>query len=189
MGFGSGNNGDKKKKVTKEETSKKKKLALRYKLTAEDREELTKKKKGRKLKYKSPAEFLEKVYEYFNSRDKNPRYKKDVIRSGDNAGMIINIPLEQPYTIEGMCVFLKIDRSTFSGLYCQRKEFIPVTTHAREVIEADQLEGAIMGIYNPNIIARKLGLADKKEISADNTITWIETSTYGTEQETDNSEG
>jgi hypothetical protein len=169
--------------------SKPKKIVLRKEKQAISREESIKKRRGRELKIKTPAEFLEKAYEYFKWCDENPWSKKEAIKGGDFAGTIISIPTQRPYTIEGMCVYIGINRKTFTELYSTRKEFIPVTTHAREVIEANQLEGAIVGVYNPNIIARKLGLADKKEISADNTITWIETSTYETEPETDNSEG
>jgi hypothetical protein len=169
--------------------SKPKRMVLREEKLAIDRVNLIKKRRGRELKVKTPGEFLEKAYDYFKWCDENPWYKKEAIKGGDKVGTIIEIPTQRPYTVEGMCVFIGITRKTFTELYSVRKDFIPVTTHAREVIEANQLEGAIVGAYNPNIIARKLGLADKKEISADNTITWVETSTYDTEQETDNSKG
>jgi hypothetical protein len=37
----------------------------------------------------------------------------------------------------------------------------------REVVESNQLEGAIVGAYNANIIARKLGLKEHTDHTTD----------------------
>jgi hypothetical protein len=42
--------------------------------------------------------------------------------------------------------------------------FQPIIRAIKKHIERDQFEGATAGIYNANIIARKLGLADKQEL-------------------------
>ncbi|MDR2953740.1 MAG: DNA-packaging protein [Prevotella sp.] len=49
--------------------------------------------------------------------------------------------------------------------YEDRKDFLDVVTHIREVIRQNQIEGACVGAYNSNIISRILGLAEKKELS------------------------
>lgn len=105
---------------------------------------------------------MSKAYEYFQWCDKNPWIKKEAIKSGDYAGTLIDIPTQRPYTLEGLCLYLGISLNTFKN-YQDRKGFMTVTTHVREIIDANQLEGAAVGAYNANIIARKLGLAEKAE--------------------------
>jgi hypothetical protein len=50
-----------------------------------------------------------------------------------------------------------------------KSEFFAVTHEIRRIIETQQFEGASVGAFNPNIIARKLGLSEKTE--SQNTIT------------------
>jgi len=54
------------------------------------------------------------------------------------------------------------------GDYAKNKDdryadFAPIIRAIKTIIEADQFDGAVAGIYKENIIARKLGLADKQE--------------------------
>lgn len=42
-------------------------------------------------------------------------------------------------------------------------EFLPIVTHIKKESEAEMLDGATSGIYNQNIVARKLGLTEKVE--------------------------
>ncbi|MCL1933964.1 MAG: DNA-packaging protein [Candidatus Azobacteroides sp.] len=127
---------------------------------------MNRQKNGRELIFSSPEELLEKCYPYFEWCDKNPWIKKDVIRSGVEVGKLIDIPTQRPYTIEGLCVHIGINRRSFDE-YNAREDFFPVTTHVREIIEANQLEGAVVGAYNHNIIARKLGLTEKVDVTGE----------------------
>jgi hypothetical protein len=78
------------------------------------------------------------------------------------AGVLIDIPTQTPMSLESFCLFSDISTETFRN-YESTKDFIEVTTRIRGVIESNQFEGATVGAYNPNIIARKLGLADKQQ--------------------------
>jgi len=126
---------------------------------------MNRKKNGRERIFKTPQELLNKCYDYFHWCDENPWMKNDVIRSGERTGEIIKIPAQRPYSIETLCVYIGIAKRTFDE-YSSREDFLPVTTHVREIIESNQLEGAIVGAYNHNIIARKLGLSDKTDITS-----------------------
>jgi hypothetical protein len=119
-------------------------------------------KNGREKKISSPEKLLQKACEYFEYCDKHPWKKNEAIKSGDKVGKIIKIPIQCPYTIEGLCVHTGISKRTFER-YEACEDYCAVTTHVREIIEANQLEGAIVGVYNANIIARKLGLTEKIE--------------------------
>ena len=46
------------------------------------------------------------------------------------------------------------------------EDFSAVISMVEEIIETQQFEGAAVGAFNANIIARKLGLADKQDITS-----------------------
>ena len=62
----------------------------------------------------------------------------------------------------GFCQFAKISKDTFRRY---EDEFCGLLTCVRVAIEADQLEGAMVGQYNPNIVARVLHLADRQDVT------------------------
>ena len=43
------------------------------------------------------------------------------------------------------------------------KGFIDIITRIEEIIETQQFEGASVGVFNANIIARKLGLVERQQ--------------------------
>ncbi len=106
----------------------------------------------------------EKYFEWVSDRVWN---KKEAIKSGDMAGQTMNVPTSTPMSVGGFCLYADIDKTTFLNYESNKepyKDFFHVTTHIRNVIESQQFEGATVGAYNPNIIARTLGLADKSEV-------------------------
>lgn len=117
---------------------------------------------GRELEYKTPEELQPGVLGYFEWCDKNPWYKNEAIKSGERVGEIVQIPTARPYTIGGLAIYLGISIKTWK-LYCQREDFIPITTYAEETCRTQKFEGAAVGVFNANIIARDLGLSDKQE--------------------------
>lgn len=129
---------------------------------------------GRNLEYQSAQELAEGVLAYFQWVDSNPWYKNEQLKTPikrknketeeDEFTTITQIPTARPYSIVGLCVHLGIDFKTWKA-YCQREGFIQICTRAEEIIETQQLEGAAVGAFNANIIARKLGLTEKSELT------------------------
>ena len=70
-----------------------------------------------------------------------------------------------PFTLSGLYVFLGINRITW-GEYRKRKDFTTVTSRVDDIIYTQQFSYAATGFFNPNIIARNLGLTDKKDLSS-----------------------
>jgi len=54
--------------------------------------------------------------------------------------------------------------------YKEHKDFLDIITHIETIIYTQKFEGAAAGHYNANIIARDLGLADKKELDHSGTL-------------------
>ena len=122
-------------------------------------------KNGRNFRY-TPEKLWEEAIKYFEWMSTSVWNKKEAIKGGEKAGMLIDVPTTTPLSLESFCLFADIDRQTFLNYESNKenyKDFFEVTTRIRAIIESNQFEGATVGAYNPNIIARKLGLTDKTE--------------------------
>lgn len=113
---------------------------------------------GRPVRY-TPEALEAKFEEYAKWVKENPAYIEKV-----SAGKIIPVPTERPLTIVGFCNYAGISRETFYT-YEQQEEFSDVLTRVRVAIEADQLEGAMIGCYDAGIVARVLHLADRQDVT------------------------
>jgi hypothetical protein len=119
-------------------------------------------KHGRDFKY-TPEEFWQEALNYFDWISAKVWNKKEAIKSGDLAGTLIDIPTQTPMSIQGFCLFADIDRGTWDNYESNEdpyKDFFNITTRIKGVIQSNQFEGATVGAYNPNIIARTLGLSE-----------------------------
>lgn len=82
---------------------------------------------------------------------------------------LTEIPKIRAMTISGLCLFLDIDRSTWAE-YGKREGFTSIVTRAEEVIYSQKFAGAAADLLNPNIIARDLGLTDKRDVKVTATL-------------------
>lgn len=116
---------------------------------------------GRPPIYKNPAELWSEVVGYFEWVDKNPILKTDF--KGKDASEV-QYDLQRPYTWQGLYVYLGVKDIEH---YKTKSEFSEIIAHISNIIYSQKFDGAAVGIFNPNIIARELGLADKKDITTD----------------------
>jgi len=134
-------------------------------------------KHGRDMLFASSELLWKAACDYFKWCDTNPwlkteQLKKPVItksEKGTQVQTIVEIPTARPYTLSGLCLYLGCSQSYFREFKSNPPEdsedFLTVITRIEEVIYTQKFEGATVGVFNANIIARDLGLADKKEIS------------------------
>lgn len=113
-------------------------------------------------KYEGPAELLEQVVDYFNWVDDNPlkeekafQYEGKLVR-GD-------VAKKRPYTLQAMCNHLCVTVTTWGVWRETRADLSEVIEWAESVIYSQKFEGAAAGFFNSNIIARDLGLSDKRD--------------------------
>jgi hypothetical protein len=116
-------------------------------------------KHGRDKIFTSPEILWEAATEYFEATAARTWDTKDWVGKDANE---VTRKVSPPFLLISLCIFLDIDMETWR-LYRQRKEFIGVITRIENIIFTQKFEGASVGIYNNNIIARELGLVDKKE--------------------------
>jgi len=126
-------------------------------------------KHGRDKLFASPKLLWEAACEYFNWVDGHPWYNVEGIKSGDAAGTLMKVPTARPYTLTALCLYLGCSENYFREFKRASKEegFLTVIEQIEQTIYAQKFEGAAVGAFNSNIIARDLGLKDKTELSGD----------------------
>lgn len=126
-------------------------------------------KHGRNHKYE-PEVLWNEAVRYFEWISESTWNKKEAIKSGDLAGTTMDIPTQTPMSIKSFCLFADIDENTFIRYEKEEgyKDFWEITTRIKSIIQSNQFEGATVGAYNPNIIARTLGLSEKIETKVTN---------------------
>lgn len=124
-------------------------------------------KHGREKLFTSPEILWEAACEYFTWCKNNPWFRTEYI--GKEA-IEVKIPIERPFTLIGLCVFLGVSSSYFrvfkSTLKEADKEYLTVITRIEEIIYTQQFEGATVGVFKENIISRNLGLKDNTDITS-----------------------
>ncbi len=109
----------------------------------------------------SPEEMWERAKEYFKWCEDNALEEGKIF---NNQGEIVSgeIPHMRAMTQAGLCIFLNIGARTYAD-YKKKPEFSQVTLLIEQVMYEQKFSGAAAGLLKENIIARDLGLADKKE--------------------------
>lgn len=116
---------------------------------------------------------VEKFWEYFNSYceyvKENPKYENKVnLKTGD----IVTVPREVPLTwvgfenwlsAQGVIKALNRYIYNYGGGF---EDFQEAVKRMKSIIYEDKYNGATAGVFQHQIIARDLGLVDKKEVNA-----------------------
>ena len=127
------------------------------------------KKIGRPKAIPTPERLWELACDYFEDVDNNPIQKEELIKGGMFAGDKGTVNLQRPYTWDGFSSWLYINgvinklddyRLNTGDAY---SNFQGIIRAIGEVMRSQKFEGASAGIFNSNIIARELGLAEKSE--------------------------
>lgn len=126
---------------------------------------------GRSKIFSSPKQLWDASCEYFQWVEDNPLMESKLV-SFQGVSVIEELPLMRAMTMEGITRFLGVNTDYFNQFESalnldtkQGKDFSGVIRDMKEVIRDQKFVGASAGLLNPNIIARDLGLTDKKELS------------------------
>lgn len=133
-------------------------------------------KRGRKVKI-TPEELLKKAIMYFEMTDQRTWSKPLFV---GKEGKEVEYKMKVPFSTEGFLVFAQITIDTYNN-YKERHKHTDGKTDEKieqdqqyknvcewidNVIYTNQYEGATIGVFNHNIVSRKLGLTDKKDITS-----------------------
>lgn len=125
---------------------------------------------GPKPKFDGPEPLWAACVEYFNWVADNPLYADQLVTF---QGTAKHEPVAKmrAMTIGGLCLFIDVTEQCWRLWRDERPDLLAVITQAEAVIYEQKFTGAAADLLNPNIIARDLGLADKKELSGGLAIT------------------
>jgi hypothetical protein len=120
-----------------------------------------------KEKYiETPEKLWELFLEYVKYERGNPMFKRDYVgKDGEEK----ETPLMTPITFEGFECYLW-DKDIISDLkdYASNKQerynsYAPIITRIRQNCFVQNYKGASVGLFNANLIARKLGISDTQK--------------------------
>lgn len=113
---------------------------------------------------KTPEQMWKYACEYFEWCNRHKLKKVEYIKSGAAAGTTITIKLPRAYTWQGFQTFL-IEKNMIKNvkMYFEYPEFKEVMNVIASVMFSQKYEYALIGVFNPNLVARELGLIEKTE--------------------------
>lgn len=125
-------------------------------------------KHGRDKLFATPDLLWEAACEYFEWCDKNPWInKKTKTKTGPSETE--ESPTQRPYSLSGFLLYVDASEEYWREFKkAEHEDFFGVITRIEQTIETQQYEGAAVGAFNANIVARKLGISEKMEHTGKN---------------------
>jgi hypothetical protein len=114
---------------------------------------------GPPTKFAGPIELWNACFLYFKWAEDNPVLEEKIF-TYEGATHTGAVNKSRAMTIQGLCNYIGIDRTTWYE-YRKRPDLSPVTEQVDDTLYDQKFAGAASGVFNANIIARDLGLADK----------------------------
>jgi len=121
---------------------------------------------GRNPIFESPEHLYEACGEYFQWVEDNPLIAAESVKF-QGIGKTMMVPKMRAMTITGLCNFLDISFPTWKD-YKSKPDFSDICARVENIIYQQKLEGAAADMLNHAIIARELGLTEKKEVDHKN---------------------
>ena len=122
---------------------------------------------GPKPKFDGPEPLWAACLEYFAWVEANPLHEAKAF-SYEGKVTIANLPKMRAMTIGGLCLFLDVTLKQWIEWRESRPDLSEVITRVEAAIFEQKFTGAAADLLNANIIARDLGLADRKEMTGAN---------------------
>jgi len=117
---------------------------------------------GGKRLYEGPQELWDACVEYFEWVVANPLQEAKLV-SYEGVSTLEKLPRLRAMSIGSLCVFLDITAECWSTWRRGRDDLKLVIGKVEAVIFSNKFEAAAAGLMNAGIVARELGLIDKRE--------------------------
>lgn len=125
-----------------------------------------------KNKYIETPEALLELFESYSKETKEAPRKRHVFVGKD--GNSENEKLERPLTMEGFRVWcfksIGCIKQYFDNPDKRYDDYITICSHIKDLIRQDQIEGGMVGQYNPSITQRLNGLKEQTETEIKGTL-------------------
>ena len=115
----------------------------------------------------TPEKLWELFCDYVKKEAESPMFKTEYVgQEGDK----VQTPLQVPITFEGFeCYVADLGIIQDLGDYSKNDDdrytdYAPIITRIRENCFVQNYKGAAVGLFNANLVAKKLGLVEKQDI-------------------------
>ena len=107
----------------------------------------------------TPEDVWNKALAYFEWCTNNPIDKGEVLKTGRLQGATGNVKVPRPYNEAALCIHVGITREyLYEGLRSKDETYKAVCQKILYIIEAQILEYSMVGVFNPLVGIKKLGL-------------------------------
>lgn len=134
-------------------------------------------KHGRDKIFADPKVLLKEAEAYFEWCDKHPWYRAELVKYQGVADEV-GVTMRRPYTMEGLTRYLGVSAGYFRAAKTNLKdkiergkaagcevELLDAIEQIELVVRAQQLEGAMLGVFSPNLVARINGIAENTKVA------------------------
>lgn len=114
----------------------------------------------------TPEELWDAATSYFHWCDNNPLKAKRIVTAGKSTGQSVNQEYNRPYSVKGMCLHCGISEKYINDIKNVEgsNDWLIVIEKILMIIYTQNLEGAIVDLYNPIMVSKVLNL-DKPDQS------------------------
>lgn len=109
----------------------------------------------------TPEQLWSQAVEYFRWCDDNPMKAKRTLTSGKTQGEKVTIEFVRPYSIQGFCLHASVSASYLKDLIESKmkdSEWTMVAEKIMMIIYTQNLEGAVVDLYNPIMVSKILNM-------------------------------
>jgi len=113
-----------------------------------------------KRTFDTPEDLYTAFEEYRTHTKSNPKLIQKLAYN-----QVVNIEHELPLTIQGFEAYVGADLSRYLGAKkgTPYEHYYGVKTLIKKIVTADQLQGALIGTFNANLVSRLIGMHAKVE--------------------------
>jgi len=123
----------------------------------------------------TPEQLWEQAVEYFKWVDEHPIKAKRMLTSGKTQGDMKEIEYKRPYSVKAFCLHCGISERYISDIKETRSkdsEWYLIMEKILMVIYTQNLEGALVDLYNPLMVSKVLNM--DKESAEGNSVVKVE---------------
>ncbi|EXZ98267.1 DNA-packaging protein [Bacteroides fragilis] len=113
----------------------------------------------------TPAELQQRAVDYCEFMRRKVWNRVDVLKGGMTAGMLYEVPTACPLDLKSFLLFAGFGVRRWQQ-YRSDEAYADVCEWIEMLIETQNFEGAAVGVYNANLIARRHRIAEKTETDA-----------------------
>lgn len=118
---------------------------------------------GRRCRFPCPEALYSACECYFQWVDDNPLHVAELVAYQGKAA-VCYLPKMRAMTLSGLCNHLRINHQTWAN-YRKKPGFFGVIERVESIIWVYKFEGAAVGIFSSNIIAREMGLGRRATVA------------------------